>query len=30
VNKLISQRTGIINQIPARLLECGIAVRQGL
>jgi transposase len=27
---LVSQRTGIINQIRAFLLECGIAVRQGL
>ena len=28
--RLVSQRTGIINQIRAFLLECGIAVRQGL
>jgi transposase len=27
--RLVSQRTGIINQIRAFLLECGIAVRQG-
>jgi transposase len=27
---LVSQRTGIINQIRAFLLECGVAVRQGL
>ena len=29
VRRLVSQRTGIINQIRAFLLECGIAVRQG-
>ncbi len=29
MNSLISQRTGIINQIRAFLLERGIAVRQG-
>jgi transposase len=28
--RLVSQRTGIINQIRAFLLERGIAVRQGL
>src|SRR5258707_15777286 len=28
--RLVSQRTGIINQIPAFLLERGVAVRQGL
>jgi transposase len=28
--RLVSQRTGIINQIRAVLLERGIAVRQGL
>jgi transposase len=28
--RLVSQRTGIINQIRAFLLEGGIAVRQGL
>jgi transposase len=28
--RLVSQRTGIINQIRAFLLECGIAVRQGI
>jgi transposase len=28
--RLISQRTGIINQIRAVLLERGVAVRQGL
>src|SRR6188508_2610805 len=28
--RLVSQRTGIINQIRAFLLECGVAVRQGL
>jgi len=28
--RLVSQRTGIINQIRASLLERGIAVRQGL
>jgi transposase len=27
-DRLVSQRTGIINQIPAFLLERGIAVRQ--
>ena len=27
--RLVSQRTGIINQIRALLLECGVAVRQG-
>jgi transposase len=27
---LVSQRTGIINQIRAFLLERGVAVRQGL
>jgi hypothetical protein len=27
---LVSQRTGVINQIRAFLLERGIAVRQGL
>ena len=26
----MSQRTGVINQIRAFMLECGIAVRQGL
>jgi transposase len=28
--RLVSQRIGIINQIRAFLLECGVAVRQGL
>ena len=28
--RLVSQRTGIINQIRAFLLERGVAVRQGL
>jgi transposase len=28
--RLVSQRTGVINQIRAFLLERGIAVRQGL
>jgi transposase len=28
--RLVSQRTGIINQIRAFLLECGVAVREGL
>jgi transposase len=28
--RLVSQRTGIINQIRAFLLELGVAVRQGL
>ena len=28
--RLVSQRTGIINQIRAFMLECGIAVRQGI
>ncbi|SRR6266567_1804816 len=27
--RLVSQRTGIINQIRAFLLECGVAMRQG-
>ena len=29
-DRLVSQRTGVINQIRAFLLERGIAVRQGL
>jgi hypothetical protein len=29
-HRLVSQRTGIINQIRAFLLERGVAVRQGL
>jgi len=30
LERLVSQRTGIINQIRAFLLERGVAVRQGL